>query len=216
MLKLPGLCPEAIRFFGKNASTATDSGQRATSRRREGAKERRERRLRAEARIRLQLCRDAVRIASHRRAHTDAPVIKYVAPAPAFTCTAPSPGIGYVTLAPAVTHATPSPVIEYVAPASVIEYITSAPALTCLAPCEQLSLETMATVNTDVSCDTTGFVNPQIFYHSCGNLSFTGRRITSSLGRVHCARPSGTSRCRRDEPDISGNPNTGRVCCSDV
>ena len=44
----------------------TVSGQRATLRRREGARGRRERRLRAEARIRLQLCRDAVRIASHR------------------------------------------------------------------------------------------------------------------------------------------------------
>ena len=38
----------------------TDSGQRATLRRREGARGRRERRLRVEARIRLQLCRDAV------------------------------------------------------------------------------------------------------------------------------------------------------------
>ena len=106
-LPLPG----GDQIFWKSARTATDSGQRATSRRREGAKERRERRLRAEARIRLQLCRDAVRIASHWRAHTDAPVIKYVAPAPdahaapatvsedvalapACTCTAPSPGIG--------------------------------------------------------------------------------------------------------------------------
>ena len=44
----------------------TVSGQRATLRRREGARGRRERRLRAEARIRLQLCRDAVRVASHR------------------------------------------------------------------------------------------------------------------------------------------------------
>ena len=44
----------------------TDSAQRAMLRRREGARERRERRLRAEARIRLQLCRDAERIASHR------------------------------------------------------------------------------------------------------------------------------------------------------
>ena len=44
----------------------TVSGQRVTVRRREGARGRRERRLRAEARIRLQLCRDAVRIASHR------------------------------------------------------------------------------------------------------------------------------------------------------
>ena len=44
----------------------TDSGQRAMMRRREGARGRRERRLRAEARIRLQLCRDALRVASHR------------------------------------------------------------------------------------------------------------------------------------------------------
>ena len=44
----------------------TDSGQRAMLRLREGAMGRRERRLGAEARIRLQLCRDAVRIASHR------------------------------------------------------------------------------------------------------------------------------------------------------
>ena len=43
----------------------TDSGQRAMLRR-EGAKKQRERRLRAETRIRLQLCRDAVRVASHR------------------------------------------------------------------------------------------------------------------------------------------------------
>ena len=140
----------------KNTSATTDSCQRATSRHREGAKERRERRLRAEARIRLQLCRDAVRIASHRRAH------RRPSDQVRGTCTVDSPGIGYVTPAPAVTHATPAPVIEYVAPASVIEYITSAPAVTCLAPCELLPLETMATVNTDVSCDTTGFVNPQI------------------------------------------------------
>ena len=40
----------------------TVSGQRATLRRREGARGRRKRRLRAEARIRLQLCRDAVRV----------------------------------------------------------------------------------------------------------------------------------------------------------
>ena len=44
----------------------TESGHRALSRRREGAKGSRERRLSAEARIRLQLCRDAVRIALHR------------------------------------------------------------------------------------------------------------------------------------------------------
>ena len=69
----------------------TESGLRSISRRCEGAKERRERRLRAEARIKLQPCRDAVRIASHhggdgcRRAHTDAStqtaVTEYVTPA---------------------------------------------------------------------------------------------------------------------------------------
>ena len=99
----------------------TDSGQRAMSRRREGAKERRERRLRAEARIRLQLCRDAVRIASHRggdgcrRAHTNAS-----------TQTAPvdePPVTEYVTPAPAVPHVAPVLLIEYVSPAPVIEYV---------------------------------------------------------------------------------------------
>ena len=95
----------------------TVSGQRAMSRRREGAKGRRERRLRAEARIRLQLCRDAVRIASHRggdgcrRAHIEAstqtapvdapPVTEYVAPAPAVALSVP-----IQQLRPAYTAAT--------------------------------------------------------------------------------------------------------------
>ena len=97
LFKLRCVCPEATRVFGINPSMETDSGHRAMSRRRESAQERRERRLRAEARVRLQLCRDAVRIASHRggdgcrRAHTDAP-----------TQTAP------VALPPAATHAATS------------------------------------------------------------------------------------------------------------
>ena len=122
----------------------TVSGQRATSRRREGAKGRRDRRLRAEARIRLQLCRDAVRIASHRggdgcrRAHIEAStqtapvdepqVTKYVTPAPAV----PQPVVEYISPAPTVIQspahavsATPAPVDEYVAPAPAV---TAAPA----------------------------------------------------------------------------------------
>ena len=99
----------------------TVSGQRAMSRRREDAKGRRDWRLRAEARIRLQLCRDAVHIASHRggdgcrRAHIEAS-----------TQTAPvdePPVTEYVTPALAVPHVAPAPVIEYVAPAPVFEYI---------------------------------------------------------------------------------------------
>ena len=112
------------------------------SRRREGAKERRERRLRAEACIRLQLCRDAVRIASHRggdgcrRAHTDAS-----------TQTAPveePPVTEYVTPALAVPHVAPVPVIEYVSPAPVIAYIAPA-----------------TTVTADDKLDMTGLVSPQ-------------------------------------------------------
>ena len=135
----------------------TDSGQRAMSRRREGAKERRERRLRAEARIKLQLCRDAVRIASHRggdgcrRAHTDAstqtatvdepPVTKYVAPAFAASPVAPVPVPEHV--ASTVTLVAADPVIEDVAPAPtvsfnpVIEYVESAPGISYATPaCE--------------------------------------------------------------------------------
>ena len=43
-----------------------------------------------------------------------------------------------------------------------------------------------------------------MLYHSSGGLSPTGRWFNFSRGRVCFARPSG----RRDDPDISGNPNT--------
>ena len=113
----------------------TVSGQRAMSRRREGAKGRRDRRLRAEARIRLQLCRDAVRVASHRGgdgcggAHIEAS-----------TQTAPvgePPVTEYVTPAPAVPHVAPVPVIEYVSPAPVLEFV--APVVVSLHPYEEFS-----------------------------------------------------------------------------
>ena len=115
----------------------TVSCQRAMSRRREGAKGRRDRRLRAEARIRLQLCRDAVRIASHRggdgcrRAHIEAstqraPVDEppdFVTPAPAV----PQPVVEDISPAPTVIQspasavsAAPAPVDEYVAPAPAV------------------------------------------------------------------------------------------------
>ena len=46
-----------------------NDGRRAPFRRHECAKDRRERRLRSEARLRLQLCRDAARVAAHRGGH---------------------------------------------------------------------------------------------------------------------------------------------------
>ena len=114
----------------------TDSGQRAMSRRREGAKGRRDRRLRAEARIRLQLCRDAVRIASHRggdgcrRAHIEAS-----------TQTAPvdePPVTDFVSLQHLLflmLHQVA--VFEFVSPAPVIECV--APAVGSLPPYEVFS-----------------------------------------------------------------------------
>ena len=101
----------------------TVSGQRATVRRREGARGRRERRLRAEAQIRLQLCRDAVRVASHRggdgcrRAHTEAS-----------TQTAP------VDEPPVTDFVTPAPAVPHVAPVAVFEYVSPAPVIECVAP----------------------------------------------------------------------------------
>ena len=124
--------------FLVNPSMETDSGQRA--------KERRARH------VRLQFCRDAVRIASHRggdgcrRAHTDAftqtapvaepPVIEYVAPAPVVSFAATARVIEFVAPAPAIAYTAPSPVTEYVAlapadayaaPAPVTEYVTPTP-----------------------------------------------------------------------------------------
>ena len=130
----------------------TVSGQRAMSRCCEGAKGRRDRRLRAEARIRLQLCRDAVRIASHRggdgcrRAHIEAstqtapvdepPVTEYVTPAPAV----PQPVVKYISPAPTVIQspapavsAAPAPVDEYIAPAPVV-YAAPAPVVEHISP----------------------------------------------------------------------------------
>ena len=94
----------------------TDSGQRAMSRRREGAKGRRDGRLRAEARIRLQLCRDAVRIASHRggdgcrRARTEASTQTVPVDEPPVT--------DFVTPAPAVPHVAPVAVLRRVPPSA--------------------------------------------------------------------------------------------------
>ena len=48
------------------------------------------------------------------------PVIEYVAPVSAITCTAPSSVIEYVVPAPVVTYEAASSEIEYVAPASVV------------------------------------------------------------------------------------------------
>ena len=132
----------------------TDSGQRAMSKRREGAKERLSRRLRAEARIRLQLCRDAVRIASHRggdgcrRAHTDASTQTASVDEPPASLVALVPVPEHV--ASTVTLVTPDPVIEDVAPAPtvsfnpVIDHVTSAPSLSSTAPAPVIEFVTFA------------------------------------------------------------------------
>ena len=107
-----------------------------------------------------------------------ASVIEYVAPAPDVTCAAPAPVIEHVAPAPVVadtasalviqcgapvpadTCAAPAPVIEYVTLALVIEYIAPPPAVTFLRRVKSYLPETMATVTTDASSVTTGFVNP--------------------------------------------------------
>ena len=87
----------------------------------------------------------------------------------------------------------------------VIEYITPVPSVTFATHSQQLlAAYTMAAVTTD-----TGLVNPQCY--KCGGLSPTGRWFIFSLGRVCCAcgqpKPSGTDRCRGNDPEQSGNPN---------
>ena len=69
--------------------------------------------------------------------------------------------IEYVISTPSDFYAAPARVIDYVPPALVIQHIAPPPAVTCFAPCEQLPPDTMVTVTTDVTSDTTGFVNPQ-------------------------------------------------------
>ena len=157
-------CYTVDQSFWERPSMETDSGQRVMSRPREGAKERRERRLIAEARIRLQLCRDAIRIASHRggdgclRARTGAstqtapvdelPVTKYVAPACVASLVAPVPVPEDV--ASTVTLVMPDPVIEDVAPAPtvsfdpVIEYVESARGISHATPAPEIDDVTSA------------------------------------------------------------------------
>merc|ERR1712107_273654 len=67
-----------------------------------------------------------------------APVVEYIAPAPAVYA-APAPVVEYVAPAPAVVAA-PAPVVEYIAPAPavnaapapIVEYVAPAPAVTTL------------------------------------------------------------------------------------
>ena len=165
----------------------TVSGQRANSRRREGAKERRERCLMAEARIRLQLCRDAVRIASHRggdgcrRARTDvftqtAPVAdppvcrirgtstsdcRLLGTSSASDRARPAPVVNYTATSATTPAPTDIPLIEHVEP--VIGYIAQAPPVTFSTPSQQFLAYTMTAVNTGVSLDTC-FVNPPCLF----------------------------------------------------
>ena len=63
-----------------------------------------------------------------------APVVEYVAHAPAVTYAAPAPVVGYVSSAPAVTFAAHAPVIDYVAPAPSVTYAAPAPVFEYVAP----------------------------------------------------------------------------------
>ena len=91
-----------------------------------------------------------------------APVIEYVAPAPAVTFAAPAPVIEIVAPAPAVTYTASVLLFEYVAPAPVIEYIAPAPAVTSDIPTQQLPpVYTTTTVTTDDNLDMTSLVYPQ-------------------------------------------------------
>ena len=186
----------------------TDSGQRAMSRRREGAKERREWRLRAEARIRLQLCRDAVRIESHRggdgcrRAHTDAFTQTAPVAEPPVTefCAAPALVIKYVAPALDVTYAAPAPAFDFVAPAPVIECIAPARVV----PSFQLPPPyTMGTVTARVNLDVSDLVNPQF---STISVEASAPGVGSLLLSEGSAAPvrsglSGTDRCRGDDTE---------------
>ena len=90
-----------------------------------------------------------------------ASVTEYVAPTPSDTYAALSPVTEYVTPTPTDFHAAPARMIEHVAPSPVNEHTAPPPAVTCFAPCQQSPPETMATVTSDASFDTTAFVNPQ-------------------------------------------------------
>ena len=114
----------------------TNDGRRAPFRRHECAQNRRERRLRSEARLRLQLCRDAARAAAHRGGHDSRVMQKTLIDASTQTMdlfnidtddedVAPAPVKEYVASAP---------VNEYVASAHVIEYVAPAPVTTLLEP----------------------------------------------------------------------------------
>ena len=224
--KLRCLCLEATRVFGR---TPAWRPIRVSVRCRGavGAKENRERRLRTEARIRLQLCRDAVRIASHRGGDMDvgaptptpsrspvteyvalalspscAPVIKYVAPAPDVTNAAPAPADTRATPA-AVTNVAPAPVIECIAPARVV-------------PCLQLPpANTMGTVTARVNLDISGLGNPQFSTISVEASAPKLCWLNSPFGSMCCARQSGisgTNCCRGDDTqhcEIPTCPGTG-------
>ena len=125
----------------------------------------------AEARIRLQLCRDAVRIASRggdgcRRAHTgvftqtvpvalspaathaansaSAPRFEHVAPAPTALYTTPASVIEFVT--PADAYSTPAPVFEYVALAPDVFLAVPVPVIEDVTPAPPVSYTAPAPV----------------------------------------------------------------------
>ena len=92
------------------------------SRRREGAKERRERRLRAVRIASLTVCGDGSRTLTPTPSRRQPPVIELVAPAPTVFQATPALVTEYVALATVVSDAATAPVIEFVAPAPAIAY----------------------------------------------------------------------------------------------
>ena len=72
----------------------------------------------------------------------------------------------------------------------------------------------MTTVTAGVNLDITGLVNPQ-FSITAVEASAPQVVVTSSLRSVCCDRvqpsPSGTDRCRGDDPEHSGNPSCAKT-----
>ena len=101
--------------------------------------------------------------------------------------------------------------IEYVSSAHVIEYVAPAPAVTFDAPSQQFT----ATVAIDVNLDITSLMSPQF---SSAAVEASAPQVVVSLPpilRVYCARvqpyPSGTDRCRGDDPELCLEPSCARA-----
>ena len=154
----------------RSPSTMTNDGRRAPFRRHACAKDRRERRLPSEARLRLQLCRDCARIVAHRGghdsrvntisiftmttpmrtsrgSHRNASSSKSVTRSSLCWCLKlfwiPAPALvtEYVAPANAVTFDNPALVIDYVAPAPAVTFNEPAPVIVYVAPLSAVTFD---------------------------------------------------------------------------